>query len=157
MSAPSTKTRQFREKQRRLPGRREFQVLEILWDRHPLNVSQIRRLLPASPALAYTTVMTVLEHLYRKGLVLRRKSGRAYLYEPAIGPTQTREALLHAFLTDYFHSDPAQLRNLLGPGWKDRADGPPGTAAAPPPLQTPVPVPERPAPADPPEDEDYLL
>ena len=156
MSTGSTKTKHPREKRRPLPGRREFQVLEILWHRHPLSVSQIQRLLPESPALAYTTVMTILEHLYRKGLVLRRKSGRAYYYEPAVEPAQTREALLLAFLADYFHSDPAQLRTLLDPGRADRADRRPGTPAAPPP-QPPALVPERPAPPAPPDDEDYLL
>lgn len=156
MSSASTKTRQFREKQRRLPGRREFQVLEVLWHRHPLPVGQIRRLLPASPALAYTTVMTVLGHLYRKGLVLRRKSGRAFLYEPAIGPAQTREALLQAFLADFFHSDPAQLQSLLGPARAERLDSLPAVSPAPPPPPA-TPVPEQPAPPAPPEDEDYLL
>jgi predicted transcriptional regulator len=154
MSATSPKTKQPREKHRRLPGRREFQILEILWLHHPLSVSQIRRLLPASPVLAYTTVMTILEHLYRKGLVHRRKTGRAFFYEPAVGPVQTREALLHAFLADYFHADPGQLRPLLNP---ERAEKPSGTPLAPPPPQAPDPVPERTARPAPPEDEDYLL
>ena len=154
MSAASPKTKQPLEKILRLPGRREFQILEVLWLHHPLPVSQIRRLLPASPPLAYTTVMTILEHLYRKGLVLRRKTGRAFFYEPAVGPAETREALLHAFLADYFHSDPGQLRNLLHPPRPAAAPEPP---AALPPPPAPVPAPERPAAPPPAEDEDYLL
>lgn len=33
--------------------------------------------------LAYTTVMTVMTHLYHKGLLRRRKIGKGYLYRPA--------------------------------------------------------------------------
>jgi predicted transcriptional regulator len=154
MSAATPKTKQPAEKMPRLPGRREFQILEILWLHHPLSVSQIRRLLPASPPLAYTTVMTNLEHLYRKGLVLRRKSGRAFFYEPAVGPAQTREALLQAFLADYFHSDPGQLRALLHPAQPAPAAEMP---AAPPTRQKPSPAPEQSVAPPPPEDEDYLL
>ena len=147
MSATSPKTKQPDEKHRpACPGRREFQILEILWLHHPLSVSQIRRLLPASPLLAYTTVMTILDHLYRKGLVLRRKSGRAFFYEPAVGPAQTREALLHAFLADYFHSDPGQLRALLLPARPATAAETAGGASA---AAEPAPAPERPVAARP--------
>lgn len=152
MSAASPKTKQPGEKILRLPGRREFQILEVLWGHPPLPVSQIRRLLPASPPLAYTTVMTILEHLYRKGLVLRRKSGRAFLYEPAVGPARTREALLQAFLADYFHSDPGQLWNMLHATTTPAPESP---AAPSPPA--PVLAPERPVAPPPAEDEDYLL
>jgi predicted transcriptional regulator len=36
----------------------------------------------ALPELAYTTIMTTLDRLYRKGLLLRAKDGRAYAYVP---------------------------------------------------------------------------
>src|SRR4029079_4311572 len=48
---------------------------------------------PATPAvvldalgsdLAYTTVMTILTRLWQKGLVTRKRSGRAYAYSPAL-------------------------------------------------------------------------
>lgn len=37
--------------------------------------------------IAYTTVMTVMDNLHRKGILVRSMAGRAYLYEPA----QSRE------------------------------------------------------------------
>lgn len=42
------------------------------------------------PALAYTTVLTVLDRLHDKGFVAREKDGRAFMYRPRIG----REALM---------------------------------------------------------------
>jgi predicted transcriptional regulator len=61
-------------------GPLETRLLELLWtERGPATVSQIRG---ALPELAYTTIMTTLDRLYRKGLLLRDKDGRAYAYAP---------------------------------------------------------------------------
>ena len=68
-----------------LPGLGELEtaVLELLWDEcagdDDLSVREVADRLP----LAYTTVMTVLAHLYDKGAVTREKVGRGYRYRPA--------------------------------------------------------------------------
>src|SRR5262249_30651314 len=57
-------------------GPLETRVLELLWAQQcPATVGHIRR---ALPELAYTTIMTTLDRLYRKGLLLRDKDGRAF-------------------------------------------------------------------------------
>ena len=65
-------------------GELEAAVMDVLWgDAGPCRVRDVRaRLAPARP-LAYTTVMTVLDNLHRKGWVQRELDGRAYLYTPA--------------------------------------------------------------------------
>jgi len=61
-------------------GPLETRLLELLWaQRRPATVRHIRR---ALPELAYTTIMTTLDRLYRKGLLLRDKDGRAFAYAP---------------------------------------------------------------------------
>lgn len=61
-------------------GPLETRLVELLWtQRRPATVAHIRR---ALPELAYTTIMTTLDRLYRKGLLLRDKQGRAYAYAP---------------------------------------------------------------------------
>jgi len=59
-------------------GRLEFELMEILWTRGECSVrdaaSQMDR------PLAYTTVMTTLDRLYKKGLLDRRLQDRAYFY-----------------------------------------------------------------------------
>jgi predicted transcriptional regulator len=59
-------------------GPLEIAVMEILWDRPAANVHDVAHLL-ARP-LAYTTVMTTLDRLYKKGMLDRRKAERAFLY-----------------------------------------------------------------------------
>lgn len=68
-------------------GTLELRVLEALWARNA--EATVRDVLDAFPHAAYTTVMTTMERLYRKGVLERRKDGRAYLYRPV----QTREQM----------------------------------------------------------------
>ena len=84
-----------------LLGPLETRLLELLWARRrPATVAQIRR---ALPELAYTTIMTTLDRLYRKGLLLRDKEGRAFAY----APRYTRAELLSELIS-------AHVANLLG-------------------------------------------
>jgi predicted transcriptional regulator len=63
-------------------GRLEIAVMEILWANGEANVHDVARRL-ARP-LAYTTVMTTLDRLYKKGLLDRRKAERAFFYIPRL-------------------------------------------------------------------------
>ncbi len=121
----------------RLPGPREFGILEILWRDGPLSVAEIRDRLPDSPPLAYTTVMTMLDQLHRKNLAHRRKSGRAFQYTACVQPEQVRRELAATFLADFFESDPARLAAAL-----------PVSAAPPDSRPAGRPRPPRPAPGD---------
>lgn len=56
----------------------------ILWSRPEwLSVRDVHEVLAADRDLAYTTVMTVLDRLAKKGLATRQLDGRAWLYRPA--------------------------------------------------------------------------
>ena len=61
-------------------GTLELRVLEALWARD--GEASVRDVLEAFPSAAYTTVMTTMERLHRKGVLTRRKEGRAFLYRP---------------------------------------------------------------------------
>lgn len=65
-------------------GELEAAVMDVLWTGDaPCRVRDVRRHLAPTRPLAYTTVMTVLDNLHRKGWVQRELDGRAYLYRPA--------------------------------------------------------------------------
>ena len=59
-------------------GPLEIAVMEILWERGESNVHDVIEKL--GRPLAYTTIMTTLDRLYKKGLLDRHKSERAFLY-----------------------------------------------------------------------------
>jgi predicted transcriptional regulator len=65
-------------------GELEAAVMDVLWRAaRPVRVRQVRDDLAPHRPLAYTTVMTVLDNLHRKGWVLRELEGKAYVYWPA--------------------------------------------------------------------------
>jgi predicted transcriptional regulator len=63
-------------------GTLERDVMDVLWVRADLAVRDVQAEL--NRAIAYTTVMTTLDRLYKKGVLQRRQSGRAFLYSPAV-------------------------------------------------------------------------
>src|SRR5258708_16846846 len=63
-------------------GPLELTVMEILWTQGESNVRDVAQKLDRP--LAYTTVMTTLDRLFKKGLLTRRKSERAFLYSPLL-------------------------------------------------------------------------
>ncbi len=59
-------------------GPLEVSVMDVLWKRSEGNVHDVAQQL--GRPLAYTTVMTTLDRLFKKGLLNRRKSERAFFY-----------------------------------------------------------------------------
>lgn len=92
----------------------EFEVLEALWQSpEDLTVGHVRQYVQSRRPVAYTTVMTVLDKLSRKGSVARRKRGKAYLYSPRVARRDVLQALIEDFASHYFGSSQQALRDFL--------------------------------------------
>ena len=63
-------------------GKLERQVLEETWQRGEVSVRDIHRAF--DERVAYTTLMTTLDRLYKKKLLARRKHSRCFLYQPVV-------------------------------------------------------------------------
>jgi predicted transcriptional regulator len=73
---------------REIPPPLELECLKALWQLGRGSVRDVLELVK-NRKLAYTTVMTLLDRLEKRGGVTRQKQGRAFIYEPKL----TREAL----------------------------------------------------------------
>jgi predicted transcriptional regulator len=122
----------MREKDGALGGRRaagelETAVLSVLQAAgQPLAPGDVRERL--GDDLAYTTVVTILSRLHAKGVLNRRKAGRAYLYSPVadepglaarrmarvLDAEADREAVLARFVSGLSDADEELLRRMLG-------------------------------------------
>jgi predicted transcriptional regulator len=67
-------------------GRLEREVMELAWQRQEVSVREVYRAF--EERVAYTTLMTTLDRLHKKGLLERRKAGRAFFYSPRVSPQQ---------------------------------------------------------------------
>jgi BlaI family transcriptional regulator, penicillinase repressor len=98
---------------RAIPPPLELLCLNALWSMGQGSVKDVRQLVAPSRPLAYTTVMTVLDRLARRGIVTRRKAGRAFVYAPAVSRDAMRRLALQEFLDSYFESSQRQLLQFL--------------------------------------------
>lgn len=85
-----------------IPSNLELQALSVLWHEGPSTVNVVIDMLPDGRDRAYTTVLSVMQSLERKGLVKRLRTGRAHTYEPAhkqevIVQRATQDFILNAF------------------------------------------------------------
>jgi len=100
-------------------GALETEVMEAIWRRGAeLRVRDVHARLEAR--LAYTTVMTTMDRLYKKGLLERRKAGRAFLYSARV---TRRQLAFHAgagFIRDLIESEGEPALSFLVDAVTDR-------------------------------------
>src|SRR5262245_13513802 len=95
---------------RRVPvrgfGELESAIMDLLWSSgQTATVRDVLEELRGGREIAYTTVMTVMDNLHRKGWLQRERDGRAYRYRP----TSSREQYVAELMRDALDSstDPA--------------------------------------------------
>src|SRR5580704_4534628 len=87
--------------------------LNALWEIQEGNVEDVRKVVAQSRPLAYTTVLTLLDRLARRGAVSRRKEGRGFRYQPTVARDKLRRLALRNFLEYHFDGSEAKLKIFL--------------------------------------------
>jgi predicted transcriptional regulator len=98
---------------RDVPPPLELLCLKALWSLEEGNVKAVQDMVAQSRPLAYTTIMTVLDRLVRKGKLARRKVGRAFVYSPQTSRDTMRRAAVRELLDGFFDGSEAQLLMFL--------------------------------------------
>lgn len=80
----------------------EHAILDVLWTHGESSVKEVAAKLSEKKPVAYTTVLTMLGVLYRKGLVEHRSEGRAFIYSAAVTRAEVRARALGNLLTQLF-------------------------------------------------------
>jgi predicted transcriptional regulator len=92
-------------------GPLEIRVLESLWSRSA--PSCVRDIQPDFPGVAYTTLMTTLDRLYRKGTLQRSKLGRAFYYHPKSSQQGLISEVAGSAFASLLPVDAAALRPIM--------------------------------------------
>jgi predicted transcriptional regulator len=92
-------------------GELEREVMRLAWRDGEVSVREVLHAL--GDDRAYTTVMTTLDRLFRKGLVTRRKSGRAFLYSPRVTREEFERGLAEDVLDGLFSRTAGEAEPLL--------------------------------------------
>ncbi|NNG40744.1 BlaI/MecI/CopY family transcriptional regulator [Flexivirga sp. ID2601S] len=118
-------------------GDLEAAIMDQVWALgDPVRVRDVLEELQRSPVPAYTTVQTVMDILFRKGWLTRRKRGRVNLYAAAasredyvaqlmgeaLAEAKDRSAVLVRLVEEMDPAESAELRTLLEAARSDRSD-----------------------------------
>ena len=119
---------------RDVPPPLELECLKALWSLQEGNVKDVQQVVARTRPLAYTTIMTVLDRLVRKGRLKRRKQGRAFVYSPETSRDSLRRSAIQELLDGFFDGSKDALLDFLKDGTAQAAAAVVGSA---PQLPTP--------------------
>ena len=95
------------------PSELELQILSVLWEQGPLTVRSLREALPDGKDRAYTTVLTLVQIMEKKGFVGHTSQGQAHLYHPLVKRRQVLRPMMQDLLKNVFLGDPARAVQCL--------------------------------------------
>ncbi len=98
---------------RDVPPPLELLCLNALWTLGEGNVRDVQQIVLGARPLAYTTIMTVLDRLVRKGKLSRRKVGRAFVYRPEASRDAMRRLAVRELVDSLFAGSETELAEFL--------------------------------------------
>jgi len=86
-------------------GELEAELLEIIWTNGPMTVKRALYFINQRKKHAYTTIMTVMNNLARKGILIREKKRHSFVYTPAMEKEEflkfAAEKIIGGLIEDY--------------------------------------------------------
>ena len=92
-------------------GSLERETMAEVWRQQEVSVNQVKDAF--GDRLAYTTIMTTLDRLYKKGFLNRRKTGRAFLYSPRYSPQELERGLTENVIGSLLDAATEQVEPVL--------------------------------------------
>jgi predicted transcriptional regulator len=91
--------------------------MNVLWEKGSATVHEVLQFLPAKPALAYNSVLTIVRILETKGYVRHVKDKRAHVYTAKIDRKDASRSEIRHLVSRFFGNSHEQLvLNILEEG-----------------------------------------
>ena len=94
-------------------SRLELACMKTIWCDGAKTVHQVQERLQPRRPLAYTTVLTVLDRMVRKGALTRVKQGKVHLYQPTVSLSESRHKAVAELVDLYFEGSSEKLLDFL--------------------------------------------
>ena len=96
------------------PSNLEMQVLAVLWEHGPATARQVQEMLPDKKERAYTTVLSVMQVMEKKGLLRHEAQGNRHLYTPTVKKGEILGSFLRSVIANLFGGSAANaMQHLL--------------------------------------------
>jgi predicted transcriptional regulator len=98
----------------REPSRLEMQVLSVLWRRGASTVREVMEVMPDRKARAYTTILSVMQVMEKKGLLSHVTEGNTHVYQARVSRQKVTGPWLRGLVSQVFGGSAATtLQDLL--------------------------------------------
>jgi len=94
-------------------GETEMEILRHVWAMGKASVTDVHERILQYRKVAYTTIMTVMRNLARKGYLTYDVRGRSYIYRPAVEPEEVKGQILQRLIDKVFNGSPIELVKTL--------------------------------------------
>ena len=91
------------------PTEVELEILQVLWEHQPATVRKVVDVLNQSRTRAYTSILSMLNIMFDKGMVTRKMKGRAHVYEARTSRDKTLGGVVRDLLGRAFNGSSASL------------------------------------------------
>ena len=85
-------------------GELEKQIMDIVWESQNCSARDVLNILKKDKKLAYTTVATILQRLYDKGLLIRKENSAGHIYIPKVSKEKYIKNVASSFLKKFINS-----------------------------------------------------
>ena len=95
------------------PSDLEMQILSVLWDKGDSTVREVLESMPDGKKRAYTSVLSVMQVMEKKGLLKHSTRGPAHVYKPAVSRKKIIQPFLRKVLNEVFGGKPSVMMQAL--------------------------------------------
>ncbi len=83
-------------------GNREMMILDIIWDNEELSVRDVFKKISLEEEIAYTSIMSTMQNMEKKGLLIHREEGRAFIYSSCVKKGEVQGVLVKDLIDTAF-------------------------------------------------------
>jgi predicted transcriptional regulator len=95
------------------PSDLEMQILSVLWDRGASTAREVLKAMPDGKKRAYTSILSVMQVMEKKGLLKHTNRGVAHVYSPAVPRKKIIRPFMHKVVNEVFGGKPSAMMQAL--------------------------------------------
>ena len=95
------------------PSDLEMQILSVLWDRGASTAREVLEAMPDGKRRAYTSILSVMQVMEKKGLLKHTNRGVAHVYSPVVSKKKIIQPFMHKVVNEVFGGRPSAMMQAL--------------------------------------------
>ena len=90
-----------------------MQILSVLWENGASTAREVLEAMPDGKQRAYTSILSVMQVMEKKGLLKHTNRGVAHVYSPAVNRKKIIQPFIHKVVNEVFGGKPSAMMQAL--------------------------------------------